>query len=412
MGDEEKAKLQPANENPWYSIATVYGEPERIEKWWKYEYELMQKNRTAWNRWTANALTDEQRAELIAKGFAANELTPFSEAEYEEFLKQCFMRARKSNVTIPKANEMIDFNDIVFDRPVYFGGFVFAAHVRFINTEFRDGVGFDNTKFMETVSFGKANFRSTANFGGAVFSGRADFKEAAYFDLAYFKDTKFHDDVIFERVKFKFHTVFSGTEFNSGVPDFRDAELPEATEWHDARWPLPPKSKKAAEQQVSAYERLKAEMERLKKHEDEQKFFAMELRARRALLWFECCDGKRAIRKRAKSAFGWTLNRGYALFSGYGLSIGRPFFGLIALFVVGVGVSTTTASLVCGPMNLRQAAEFSFTNLFPFLPNKAGDDIIKHLAIWAKYFGDLQSLLGVILLFLLGLALRNRFRMK
>ena len=153
-------------------------------------------------------------------------------------------------------------------------------------------------------------------------------------------------------------------------------------------------------------------MERLKKFEDEQSFFAKELRARRALLWFKFLDRERGIGERTKCAFDGLLNAAYGAFSGYGLSIGRPFVSLITLFLLGGGVFATTASLHWGPMNLRQAAEFSFTNLFPFLPNKAGTDITGHLAIWTKYFGNLQSLLGVILLFLLGLALRNRFRMK
>lgn len=57
----------------------------------------------------------------------------------------------------------------------------------------------------------------------------------------------------------------------------------EATEWHGATFPKPP-GKKGAQQQVYAYERLKQEMERLKKHEDELTFFRKELRARRGLL--------------------------------------------------------------------------------------------------------------------------------
>jgi hypothetical protein len=141
-------------------------------------------------------------------------------------------------------------------------------------------------------------------------------------------------------------------------------------------------------------------------------FFAKELRARRAWLWFNSCGEKPVSLKWLKFFFGWLLNTAYETFSGYGLSIGRPLFWLITLFVLGAGIFATTASLDNGPMMLRQAAEFSFTNLFPFLPNKAGDDITKHLAMWAKYIGNLQSLFGVILLFLLGLALRNRFRMK
>jgi len=265
--------------------------------------------------------------------------------------------------------------------------------------------------FHGAAGFSEAAFFSYATFADAIFRAKAHFNKGAFSGNAKFSCAEFLGKPDFTACEFKSYTWFAGTKFLSHAPDFRDAKLREAMEWHDARWPGLPKDKEAAQQQVYAFERLKAEMERLKKHEDEQFFFAKELRARRASLWFKWRDRNRELGKRANSAFGWLMNWAYATFSGYGLSIGRPLFWLITLFV-SADIFATTASLDNGPMTLRQAAEFSFTNLFPFLPNKAGDDIIKHLAIWTKYIGDLQSFLGVILLFLLGLALRNRFRMK
>ena len=57
----------------------------------------------------------------------------------------------------------------------------------------------------------------------------------------------------------------------------------------------------------------------------------------------------------------------------------------------------------------------SFANIFSFLPIKREimtPAMIDGLSNLAQIIGVMQSLLGVILLFLLGLALRNRFRMK
>jgi len=64
------------------------------------------------------------------------------------------------------------------------------------------------------------------------------------------------------------------------------------------------------------------------------------------------------------------------------------------------------------PLAYDEAAGLSITNLISFLPYKVDNDISAHLSPLAKIVGDLQSLLAIILLFLLGLALRNRFRMK
>ena len=77
MDDSEKTKLTPANDNPWYWLATLYGEQtgDLIDK------DLDAKNRIAWNRWVAEVLSDEQLATLRGKGFNSDELKPFSASE-------------------------------------------------------------------------------------------------------------------------------------------------------------------------------------------------------------------------------------------------------------------------------------------------------------------------------------------
>ncbi len=76
MSEEEKAPLKPANENPWYCLATVYGEQEE-----KGDENLAKQNRVAWNRWMAVALSQEQRAELLKRGFDELELSPLKAEE-------------------------------------------------------------------------------------------------------------------------------------------------------------------------------------------------------------------------------------------------------------------------------------------------------------------------------------------
>ncbi len=177
----------------------------------------------------------------------------------------------------------------------------------------------------------------------------------------------------------------------------------EATEWHGVTWPKPSKNKFDAQQQVYRYERLKQEMERLKKHEDEQKVFRMELRARRRLLW--------------ASPFEWFLNWVYQWSSDYGNSFVRPLVWLLIVFVAGTALFSR-APLYCGDsMRIPLAARLSIANLLLFLPNKREilmDVNTAHCLSGAalQVVSTVQSLLGVVLLFLLGLALRNRFRMR
>ena len=59
-------------------------------------------------------------------------------------------------------------------------------------------------------------------------------------------------------------------------------------------------------------------------------------------------------------------------------------------------------------MSLDRAAGFSFANIFSFLQKR-------EMAAYsgpAQFIGAIEAVIGLILLFLLGLALRNKFRMK
>ena len=87
----------------------------------------------------------------------------------------------------------------------------------------------------------------------------------------------------FVDAKMESQTSFDDATF-SQPPQFFGAKLHEGTRWHGAKWPEPPRDTATARDYVDAYERLKLEMDRLKKHEDELKFFASELQCRRVIL--------------------------------------------------------------------------------------------------------------------------------
>lgn len=136
-------------------------------------------------------------------------------------------------------------------------------------------------------------------------------------------------------------------------------------------------------------------MERLKKHADEQFFFAKELRARRAL--------------EKRGSLRWLFNYAYEISSSYGQSVGIPIYWLFILFVIGVAIFAIAPVHNGAPLAIDLAAGVSATNLLSFLPYKPK---LEDLSTSAKIVGDIQSVLGIVLLFLLGLALRNRFRMR
>jgi hypothetical protein len=106
-------------------------------------------------------------------------------------------------------------------------------------------------------------------------------------------------------------------------------------------------------------------MDRLKKHEDELDFFALELQSRRV---------------EQGPWRGWPIAL-YGVLSDYGRSYARPLYALFAVAAVG--------------------KDF-------FEPA-----MIAHLPAGLEVVAAIQTILfGTILLFLFGLGVRNRFRMK
>jgi hypothetical protein len=136
--------------------------------------------------------------------------------------------------------------------------------------------------------------------------------------MARFSKATFGKESSFVNAKMKGETSFERATFKTEPPKFFGAELHEGTVWPASKdWPTP-KNKDEAKEFVRAYERLKLEMDRLKKHEDELDFFALELQSRRVL--------QESVLK--GSGLPIALN---GLLSDYGRSYARP---LNALFVV------------------------------------------------------------------------------
>ena len=66
MIDDTPEKLR-AEDNPWFLLATLYGQPPPGETQLKF------RNRMAWNRYMANALSRERREELVDQGRCSKE---------------------------------------------------------------------------------------------------------------------------------------------------------------------------------------------------------------------------------------------------------------------------------------------------------------------------------------------------
>jgi hypothetical protein len=135
-------------------------------------------------------------------------------------------------------------------------------------------------------------------------------------------------------------------------------------------------------------------MDRLKKHEDELEFFAREMQSRRVYLgpW---------------RGLPFAL---YGLLSNYGRSYGRPLAGLLVVAAIGAGAFWYfEARDFWGALGLSAA---NTLNVFGFRKDFFDAATIEHLPPSLKILAAIQTILGAILLFLFGLGIRNKFRMK
>lgn len=420
MNAAEKPELKPANDNPWYWLATLYGEWNPSSKDGR---EIAVKNRIAWNRWFSSFLSDERRQELLTKGFSPEELEPLTPTEETNLTVEFVVRSRHGNSPLPDPTKKPNFTHVHFVNGVSFNKFLFTTGVDFESATFSERAdfadstfsreaNFESATFSREAYFGLATFSESANFYSARFSGLAHFSSATFSDGANFESARFSGDANFKLARFSWtidfinseftaKTIFAQAHFSLEVPDFRGAKLHEATEWHGVCWPSAPQDKRTAQNQVYAYERLKQEMERLKKHEDEQFFFCKELRARRELVPFWTA--------------AWWFNTLYAALSDYGQSTSKPLLWLCGLFLLVSDVFVWVPEITGTSMTLPQAASLSFASIFAIFPMPKGlmaPDVFDSLLCLAKIIVVVAAFFGTLLLFLLGVALRNRFRMR
>jgi uncharacterized protein YjbI with pentapeptide repeats len=438
---EDKPKLRPAEENVWYLLATLHGQPGDEG----YSDETHRLNREKWNACMSRypgvyafEVPDERNESLRLSTYFLPETIE------RELLAPLEKRAGR-RVELPPREEKIDFNSTLFERYINFNGFRFPDRTTFVSSVFRYDARFENARFLGTVNFfgvafeanvffrsatfdsvhfrraifnGRTHFEKakflfspnfiravfsySVSFDGTTFSNGVLFKESIFSFDARFRRSIFSDGASFERATFKAHAYFQNAkfemnasfqdvEFTTFAPSFHEAKLHQGTDWRVKHpWPLPTSPDKAASF-VAAYERLKLEMDAQKRHEDELNFFALEMRSRRVLFG--------GLQGRAIDFYGWVCDYGRDWLKPLECLFWTVYAGWLA-FWWGLG-----------PAGIWQAAGLSFANTFAvlgFRKELIDPDVLKSLPGYLGFLSGAQTAVGIVLLFLAGLALRNR----
>ncbi len=328
----------------------------------------------------------------------------------------------------------VDFQEAKFgDGGVYFREARFGdGGVSFRRAQFGDGgVSFSNVQFGDgEVNFSEAQFGdgrfsfrdvhlggSGANFSYAEFGrGGAFIRFAApglgdvAFDGACFggqmhcqagklkdRDPQFAGHLSFQFAQFEGPAIIVGafklvdlrSTVTRGHLDLQNLHIQSLD-----RMARGPGKVLSANDRIAALRRLKELAESNRHHEDALRFFALE---RRTLL--------------QSKQLHWTANvlePFYDWVSNYGLLILRPVLGFIGVALIGALLfNWFPASIPC--YNTADALGASVSNMLPFLSSPSGTGACGGMQ--SVLLQRTHGVLGYILLFLIGLGIRNRFRL-
>ncbi len=344
----------------------------------------------------------------------------------------------------------IDFSGSVFFQISSFSNAVFEGDVQFQDCIFLDSAWFDGVEFKGSVSFSGCIFNRGAKFNKAVFGKDLEFSECVFLDYVTFFKTRFlggvdarsvwyHGDVDFTGAIFKEAALLEGNTFSKSA-NFEGAHFEGAVLLRGVTCNHLPNFASCIFKQVPAPEHLEQIQHRLgdedldkvddnqthiirsdkespdklrylrqicadaNDHEREEFYFAYEMKAHR----------HHRVDSKALRAFYMA----YEAVSDYGWSIKKPAIGLFLtglvswLYIAAFGLSESCQKVV----GFGDVLPFVIGNMVPFLgasyyargSHGCSSDLLNEFG-HAMNFGG--SILAVIFIFLIGLALRNRFRL-
>jgi hypothetical protein len=422
---------------------------------------------TAWNSWretfpstviyeahgesyknAVNFSNLELIADLDFSGFNFGDGSTFQNSTFGDF----------SDFRLAKFGQSASFENTHFAG--FFANFLgaqFGFGSRFIGVTFECTAQFDGAQFDEFACFSEAIFHSGAYFRGAQLGRHAQFDCVTFHKGAFFQGSNwesiegkygldyeshkqwsirkglepnkfasisfsgsvFNREVSFENREFTDTTSFGLCEVKGGArvatqflsaPKFHNCKFHQNTSFEGAQFP----STNGSEEAARAYRTLKLAFAQQQAIREEQRFFKLEME-------------EEAARETGLRSF---LYRVYKYTSDFGFSAWLPLKTLIlysalfcsALYFFALGVShpaLQSMGLINFPELLSKWLQFTIANMVPLPDSGFLKDLRLHLfgpspfaSVIALIVEITQKFLALVGYFLIGLALRNLFKMK
>jgi uncharacterized protein YjbI with pentapeptide repeats len=328
-------------------------------------------------------------------------------------------------------------DNVSFESGCNFDDSKFRGVALFRGADFKGGIGFRSATFVNDADFYRVDFHGDANFASSIFEKEVNFQIAIFHKCADFRKVQFKGITDFSESKFNTHgtdhmagiqftdaifsksTSFRQCDFAHSYPEFTNSDIYPVTDFSadKALWPSGITSpEKEARESCGIIRNLLAQ----KGLAEDQHFFF-----RREMMFTS--HHETFIRRIPYQA--------YKCLSDYGYSIALPLFWITFVWIVGfVSLSAyfagnqylcfedISAHLPCWtlPPTLKPewdgwtAAGLSFSNLFPLFGfgRVFFNEVLEALPPVLKFVSGLQTVISLPLFFLLGLGLRQRFRLR
>ena len=316
---------------------------------------------------------------------------------------------------------IVHWHNARFNAPVSFAGSCFKQKALFIDVEFRSNASFIGVEFERGVMFNGSKFEEKYFPKNTTIPRLADFRNAKFMAETSFRRVLFGNDenayspglkperlADFSDAEFRATTDFRGAIFG-GAPAFFNTTLHEDTDFGDVGWEKAETDRHWIDYTIRAWERLELIMSKLEKPLDRHQFFRLKMRARR----------------RADGRFLRVVNWLFETIADYGWGVGRAFswwlgHWIVASLILLANACFGTTTVAWWKLSLAALGTgFSNAHTFLFLTANGGylekgRKLLEDNDVWGLLtvgVGAAEAVLGPILLFLLLLTLRNRFRL-
>ena len=332
------------------------------------------------------------------------------------------------------------FTDVTFGGESDFTRAGFGGKASFTDAKFNGDTDFGNAIFIGDTYFGGTTFDGKANFTDAKFSGESNFANAVFIGESDFSNAVSSGDVDFTSAKFGGYADFIDATFETrcsfyqaksekNVPNFIGAQYKTAPLIEGFKIPW---VKDLPEVDIEAYRQLKKFAIEGANHEQEVRFFGFETRCKMYLDY------------PALTRFSIRL---YWVFSNFGQSLIRPLGALVLVWIVATAMTIATTMKTPIPTALSSLIMFEYLEPCEAIPSNAFRsklDAIRSQSIGSsltlpviamdrdtqhqrnqclygqgggvpetnRIINGTQQVLSLIFLFLFGLAVRNRFKIK